>query len=98
MHTEAAQGARKARRTGSRQPLGRGGILIASEAMNVVVKKQGDELAQIKAKRKALLAAVATTRRDMVKMRNTQKKLKKELCREIRVKAKARAKRLGIPV
>ena len=66
--------------------------------MNVVVKKQGDELAQIKAKRKALLAAVATTRRDMVKMRNAQKKLKKELCREIGAKAKARAKRLGIPV
>ena len=58
----------------------------------MVVKKQGDELAQAKAivdkaeqaqrkaKRKAFLTAVATTRRDMVKMRTAQKKLKKELC------------------
>ena len=52
----------------------------------------------MKAKRKALLMAVATTRRNMVKMRTAQKKLKKELCKEIRVKAKARAKRLGVPV
>ena len=52
----------------------------------------------IKAKRKAFLIAVTTTRRDMVKTRAAQKKLKKELCREIRAKAKARAKRLGIPV
>ena len=56
------------------------------------------EQAQVKAKKKALLMAVASLRRDMVKMRTAQKKLKKELCKEIRVKAKARAKRLGIPV
>ena len=76
----------------------------------MVVKRQGGELAQakaivdkaeqsqIKAKRKAFLTAVATTRRDMVKVRTARKKPKKELCKEIRVKAKARAKRLGIPV
>ena len=74
------------------------------------VKRQEDEVAhakaivdraeqaQVKAKRKALSMAVATTRRNMVKMRTAQKKLKKELCKEIRVKAKARAKRLGAPV
>ena len=56
------------------------------------------EQAQIKATRKALLMAVATTRRNMVKMRTAQKKIKKELCKEIRVKAKARAKRLGLPM
>ena len=49
-------------------------------------------------KPKALLTAFATTRRDMVKMRTAQKKLKKELCEGIRVKAKTWAKRLGIPV
>ena len=54
------------------------------EARNIEIKKQGNELAQakaivhkadqalIKAKRKALLAAVATTRSDMVKTRTTQ--------------------------
>ena len=36
--------------------------------------------------------------KDMVKMRTAQKKVKKELCKEIRVKAKAQAKRLGKPV
>ena len=73
------------------------------------VKRQEDEVAhakaivdraeqtQIKAKRKAFLMAVATTQRDMVKMRTAQK-IKKELCKEIRVKVKARAKGLGIPV
>ena len=62
----------------------------------MVVKRQEDEVAhakaivdraeqaQIKAKRKALLTAVAATRRDMVKMRTAQKKIKKELCKEIR--------------
>ena len=50
------------------------------------------EQAQIKAKRKAFLMAVATTRRDIVKMRTAQKKIKKELCKEIRVKTKVRAK------
>ena len=76
----------------------------------MVVEGQKDELAQakptvdkaeqaqIKAKRKALLTAVAATRRDMVKIRTAQKKLKKEPRKGIRVKAKARAKRLGIPV
>ena len=61
----------------------------------MVVKRQEDEVAhakaivdraeqaQIKAKRKALLTAVAATRRDMVKMRTAQKKIK-ELCKEIR--------------
>ena len=90
----------KARRTGSRRPLGKGGVLLASEARNMVVKKQGDERAQanaivdkaeqaqIKARRKAFLTAVATMRRDMVKMRTAQKKLKKVLCREIRAKAR----------
>ena len=90
-YTEAAQKARKARRAGSRRPLGKGGVLLASEARNRVVKKQGDELARAKAivdkaeqakrkaKTKAFLTAVATTRRDMVKMRTAQKKLKKEL-------------------
>ena len=70
-----------------------------------MVKKQGDELAQakaivdkaeqaqIKAKRKAFLTAVATMRRDMVKMCTAQKKLKKELCREIRAKAKGAGKK-----
>ena len=73
----------------------------------MVVKKQEDELtqaeaivdkaehAEIMAKRKALLRAVATRRRDIVKMLTARKKLKNELCKEIRVKAKARAKRLG---
>ena len=50
------------------------------------------EQAQIKAKRKDFLMAVATTRRDMVKMRTAQKKIKKELCKDIRVKTKAREK------
>ena len=77
---------------------------------NRAAKRQGDELAQakaivdkaeqahIKAKRKALLTAVATMRRGMVKVRTARKKIQKELCKDIRVKAKARAKRLGIPV
>ena len=55
------------------------------------------EQAQIKAKRKALLTAVATMRRDTVRVRTAQKKLKK-LCKQIRVKAKAWAERLGMPV
>ena len=71
----------------------------------MVIKKQGNELAQakanvdkakqalIRAKRKALMATVATTRSDMVKTRTAQKKLKKELCRQIRVKAEAWGKR-----
>ena len=75
----------------------------------MVVEGQKDELAQakptvdkaeqaqIKAKRKALLTAVAATRRDMVKIRTAQKKLK-EPRKGIRVKAKTRAKRPGIPV
>ena len=74
------------------------------------VKRKEDEVAhakaivdraeqtQVKAMKKALLMAVASLRRDMVKMRTAQKKLKKELCKEIRVKAKARAERLGMPV
>ena len=90
--------------------LQKGGVLLTSEARNTVVKRQEDELAQaeaivgkaeqaqIKAKRKALLTAVDTTRRDMVKMRAAQERLKKELCKDIRVKAKAQVKRLGIPV
>ena len=109
-HTEAAKKARKARRTGSRRSLQKGGVLLASEARNMAVKRQEDELAQakaivdkaekaqIKAARKALLTAVATMRRDMVRVRTGQKKLEKEVCKEIRVKAKARAKRFGIPV
>ena len=64
----------------------------------MVVKRQENELAQakaivdkaeqtqIKTKRKALLTAVAAARRDMLKMRTAQKKLNKELCKEIRVK------------
>ena len=56
------------------------------------------EQAQVKAKKKVLLIAVASLRRELVKMRTAQKKLKKELCKEIKVKAKARAKRLSIPV
>ena len=47
------------------------------------------EQAQTKARRRGLLTAVAATQRDMVKMR---KKIKEELCKEIRVKAKAREK------
>ena len=65
-----------------------------------MVKKQGNELAQakaivhkgeqaqIKAKRWAFVTAVTTTRRDMVKIRAAQRKFKKELCREIGVKAR----------
>ena len=48
-HTEAAEKARKARRTGSRRSLQKGGVLLASEARNMVVKRQEDELAQAKA-------------------------------------------------
>ena len=33
-----------------------------------------------------------------MKVRTAQEKLKEGVCKEIRVKAKARAKRLGIPV
>ena len=74
------------------------------------VKRQEDEVAhakaivdraeqaQVKAMGKALLMAVVTTRRNMVKMRTAETELKKELCKETRVKAKARAKRLGVPV
>ena len=59
----------------------------------MIAKRQEDELAQakaivdraeqarIKAKRKTLLTAVATTRRDMVKMRTARKRLKKGLCK-----------------
>ena len=51
------------------------------------------EQAQIKAKRKAFLMAVAAIQRVMVEMRTAQKKIKKEPRKEIRVKAKARTKR-----
>ena len=67
----------------------------------MVVKRQEDELAQAKAivdnaektQIKAFCKAVDTKRRDMVKV---QKKLRMELFGVIRVKAVARAKRLGI--
>ena len=38
-HTEAAEKARKARRTGSRRSLGKGGVLLVSEARNMSVKR-----------------------------------------------------------
>ena len=84
-HAEASEKAGKARRTGSRESLQKGGIILAPEARNMVVKRQEDELAQakaivdkaeqtqIKTKRKALLTAVATTRRDMLKISTAQK-------------------------
>ena len=49
MPTEAAGGARGARRTGSRRSLAKGGALLASEAKNMIVKRQEDEIAQAKA-------------------------------------------------
>ena len=57
----------------------------------MVVKWQEDELARAKAtvdkaekaQIKAFCKAVATKRRDMVKVRTTQKRLKKEPCKEI---------------
>ena len=63
---------------------------------NIGLPANKAEQAQIKAKRKAFLTAVATMRKGMVKVRTVRKKIQKELCKDIRVKAKARAKRLSI--
>ena len=63
---------------------------------NIGLPADKAEQAQIKAKRKAFLTAVATMRKGMVKVRTVRKKIQKELCKDIRVKAKARAKRLSI--
>ena len=56
----------------------------------------GAEQARTKAKRRGLLTAVTTTRRDMVKMRAARKKIGGGLCKEVRAKAKAQAKRHSI--
>ena len=47
-HTEAAEKARKARRTASHRSLQKGGILHASETRNMVVQRQEDEVARAK--------------------------------------------------
>ena len=48
-HTEAAEKARKARCTASRRSLQKGGVLYASEARNMAVQRQEDEVARAKA-------------------------------------------------
>ena len=48
-HTEAAEKARKARRTASRRSNQKGGVLYASEARNMTVQRQEDEVARAKA-------------------------------------------------
>ena len=48
-HIEAAQQARKARRTASHRSIQKGGILYASEARNIAAVRVEDELAKAKA-------------------------------------------------
>lgn len=54
----------------------------------VVVEKA--EKAQTKNDRKAFCKDAATERREALKMRAAQKKLRKELCKKVKMKAKAR--------
>ena len=103
-HTEAAEKARKARCTASRRSLQKGGVLYASEARNMAVQRQEDEVARTKAivKRAEKAQAkkgwetfceeVAAKRTEILQVRTARKKLRKELCREVRMKAKARSK------
>ena len=105
-HTEAAEKARKARRTASRRSLQKGGVLYASEARSMAVQRQEDEVARAKAiveraekaqtkkERKAFCEEVAAKRKEILQVRAARKKLRKELCREVRMKAKARSKAL----
>ena len=100
-HTEAAEKARKARHTASHRPLQKGGVLYASEARNMTVQRQEDEVARAKAEktqtkkdRKAFCEEVANKRREILKVRAVQKKLRKELCSGVRMKAKARSEAL----
>ena len=77
-HTEAADKARKARRTASRRSLQKGGVLFASEARNMAVQRQEDEVvwakaiveraekAQTKKDRKTFCEEVATKRREIL--------------------------------
>jgi hypothetical protein len=104
-HTEAAVKARNARQKGSRRSLQKGGVLYASHAREMVTQKVVDEVAQAQAivnraqkaqakkDRKVFCEAVVAKRREILKVRSTQKKLRKELCKEIRARArKARAR------
>ena len=82
------------------------GFLYASEARNIAVQKQEDEVARAKAivervekaqtkkDRKAFFEEVATKRREILNVRAARRKLRKELYREVRMKAKARSKAL----
>ena len=72
----------------------------------MIVQRQEDEVAraraiveraekvQTKKDRKAFCEEAATKRKEILKVRATQKKLRKELCREVRMKAKANNKAL----
>ena len=83
--TEAAEKARKARRTAGRRSLQKGGVLYASEARNMTVQRQEDEVARAKAiveraqkaqtkkDRKAFYEELATKRREILKVRVAQK-------------------------
>ena len=101
-HTEAAEKARKARRTASRRSLQEGGVLYASEARNMAVQRQEDEVARAKAiverAEKAdkegteiFCEEVAAKRKEILQVRAAQRK---ELCSEVRMKAKTRSKAL----
>ena len=88
-HMEVAEKARKARRTASRRSLQKAGVLYASEARNMAVQKQGDEVAwakaiveraekaQTKKDRKPFFEEVATKRREILNVRAAQKSLGK---------------------
>ncbi|KAF8251302.1 hypothetical protein K440DRAFT_658737 [Wilcoxina mikolae CBS 423.85] len=101
-HTEAAEKAQKTRRTGSWRSVQKGGVLYASEARSMATKKVVNELlqaqlivdraakAEAKKNRKIFLDAVTTKRREILKKHVAHKKLRKELCTEIRAKALVR--------
>ena len=89
--TEAAQLARKTRRTASHRSVQKGGVLYASEARNIAAVRVEDELAKAKAlvektakaeakkQREIFLDPVMVKRSEIMKVRTARKKLRVEL-------------------
>ena len=106
--TEAAQLARKARRTASHRPVQKGGVLYASEARNIAAVRVEDELVKAKAlvdkaakaeakkQRKVFLDAVMAKRSEIIKARTARKKLRVELCKDLRARVRALKKASGM--
>lgn len=97
-HTLTAEKGRKARHPASHRAVQQEAVLCASEAGDMTTERAEDELERAKGvadraakaeERKVFIDAIAAKRKVVLKERADRKKLRKELCKEVRARARA---------